>query len=512
MRFACRNGRFLSCGLAAAGVLALAAPALGTVKREGTWPASDVKVSLDVHRVPRDEAIRKLADAAGWSVVVHAPGSDPVDVHVKDQPASKVLELLLLDASYVATRDGTLVSIRRADADGDEASLKKKWAFGRRFPRFVEPHRHDPANDKHDDNDNDNDGDDANDDDNNGDDSNDEPAVPETPEPPEPPEPPETPDPPPAMTVHVDIPDLPDIPVFPDHPGRARERGRDREVAGGNLKIGKNEVAHDVTVMGGSLDVYGTVTGDIDVMGGAVRVHEGARVYGDVSAAGGDIKIDNGGRIDGDLDVTGGTVKRGEKAVIRGDVHGSGRGHAARGDGDGDGDDPESFIESKLASVGSAFARVAMMFVLGTILLALAPERMDALKAELVAKPMRSFAMGILGILGSIATFFILCVTIIGIPFAFIGAVLALFGLAASMCAVLETAGRALTRHKSQNPYVHLGVGCLLFFAALSIPYLWSIVLITVVCMAAGMLVSTRGAGLVQRRSGASSPYRAVPA
>ena len=79
-------------------------------------------MTIDVSRAPRDEAIRKLAEAAGWSVVVHAPQADLVDVHVKDQPASKVLDLLLLDASYVATRDGSLVSIRRtkAEAAGDE--------------------------------------------------------------------------------------------------------------------------------------------------------------------------------------------------------------------------------------------------------------------------------------------------------------------------------------------------------------------------------------------------------
>ena len=116
MRF--RGGKIglFSFGLAAAGVLA-ATPALAVVKRDGTWPAADPKVSLDVSRVPREEAIRKLADAAGWSVVVHAPSADPVDVHVKDQPAGKVLDLLLLDGDYIATRDGTLVSIRHAKAD-----------------------------------------------------------------------------------------------------------------------------------------------------------------------------------------------------------------------------------------------------------------------------------------------------------------------------------------------------------------------------------------------------------
>jgi hypothetical protein len=109
-------GRLLSCAAVLAGLLALSPEALAKVKRTGTWPEAEKKVTLDVSRVPRDEAIKKLAEAAGWSVVVHAPQADPVDIHVKDQPADKVLELLLLDADYIATRDGTLLSIQRAPA------------------------------------------------------------------------------------------------------------------------------------------------------------------------------------------------------------------------------------------------------------------------------------------------------------------------------------------------------------------------------------------------------------
>ena len=102
---------FKGSSLAAAAVpspLAAAASAAGaTVKHEGTWPEADKPVTLDVTATPRTEALRKLADAAGWSLVVHAPPGDPVDIHVKQQPASKVLDVLLDDGDYVVTRDGT---------------------------------------------------------------------------------------------------------------------------------------------------------------------------------------------------------------------------------------------------------------------------------------------------------------------------------------------------------------------------------------------------------------------
>src|SRR5258707_476290 len=76
-------------------------------------PDADKPVSLDVAGVPRAQALRKLADAAGWSLVVHGPPGEAIDMHVRAQPAFKVLELLLDDGDYVAKRDGTLVSVER---------------------------------------------------------------------------------------------------------------------------------------------------------------------------------------------------------------------------------------------------------------------------------------------------------------------------------------------------------------------------------------------------------------
>ena len=125
---------------------------------------------------------------------------------------------------------------------------------------------------------------------------------------------------------------------------------------------------------------------------------------------------------------------------------------------------------------------------------------------------MRSFAMGVLGAMGAVAAFFLLIITVVGIPFALLGVLAAGLALAASGCAVLETVGRALVRHRSQNPYVHLGLGCALFLGVSAIPYLGVLVGIVVALLATGILVSTRGAGLLAKMGRGSQPYRAVPA
>ncbi len=519
MRFRGHKGSLFSCGLVAAGVLATA-PALAEVKREGTWPAADPKVSLDVTRAPREEAIRKLADAAGWSVVVHAPSTDPVDVHVKDQPASKVLDLLLLDADYVATRDGTLVSIRRAKVEAPSAPKP-----GAMIPAPGKPS--DPED----------------------------PSDVDPPDPPDPPEPADVPDPPdppePGELPNVAMPPMPPIPPMPAmppvppvpplppmagtasasaHPSASasaavkdmpKERGRDVAITGDDLKVSKKQVVRNVSVVGGDIDVYGIVTGSIRAVGGDVHIHPGARIFGGVSSMGGDVRVEDLGRIDGAVNVAGGVLRRSEKAILGGDVKGEVRTFSSgKGDHDDDDDDDDEMmaagksgrrlVESKAAEVGSSFARMALLFVFGTVLLALQTERMDDLKAELVARPMRSFAMGVLGAIGSAAMFLVLCVTVIGIPFALLGALGLFLALAASVCAVLETIGRALVRHRSQNPYLHLGLGCGLFLGATALPWIGPIIGTIVVLLALGVLVSTRGAGLLHKTLRGAQPYRSA--
>lgn len=100
-------------GIVALVIGSLSSVAQAAVRLEGDWPDEDELVSLDAKQLPRSEAVRRIAEAAGWSLVHHAPGTDPVDLHVTKQPASKVLSMILSDDDYVARRDGTLVVVER---------------------------------------------------------------------------------------------------------------------------------------------------------------------------------------------------------------------------------------------------------------------------------------------------------------------------------------------------------------------------------------------------------------
>jgi hypothetical protein len=435
--------------LVTAAVFASAATARAEVRREGAWPEADPAVSLSLSNTPRGEALRKLAEAGGFSLVYQGPPGDPVDLHVSQQPAGKVLDMLLRDGTYVARREGDLVAVERVGVDpapsGDAPLPTGAVAEGAAHPKGAAGGKGE----------------------------------------------------------------------------RPSVKGSDRTVAGGTARIEANETVHDLLVLGGTVHVLGTVTGDLLVLGGRVHLAAGSRVFGNASTVGGTVTLDDGARIDGDLMRVGGSIERAEGAVVGGKVE-DGKVRVHLGDGSASAEFTNDETDSKatkegrsmllrvLDEVGSSLTAAAMLFVFGVVLLALGTRRMEVLKVEAAARPMHALALGVVGGIASIAVLVALCITIVGIPVAFVGVFLGILAVYAGICAVLTTAGELLLRHKTQNPYVHLAVGCGLFIAASALPFIGGFVKLGVTLLGIGVLFATRGAGLIPpRRSLPGGPYRA---
>ncbi len=255
-------------------------------------------------------------------------------------------------------------------------------------------------------------------------------------------------------------------------------------MTGGNLRIEAGEIVHDVTIMGGNLDVYGTVTGDISVAGGNVRIHRGGHVLGDAAGVGGNLTIDSGAAVDGDVGVVGGNVTREDGARVGGTVHEGmrrPRPHKSRASSRS-ATAPAPAADSAVAVAVAKPAdppkaslvrravdglhAVALFFVFGAVLLALAPDRMERLKVQVAAHPMRTFATGIVAIPVIALLSVAIGVTVIGLPVVAVGLAALLFGTLAGACSVLETLGGALLAHRTKNPYVHLAFGALLVLIA----------------------------------------------
>lgn len=434
-------------------VLAIAAPALATVEKKGEWPAEDKKVTLNMDDIDQEDALEKLAEEAGWSVVIKGMRSEKATIHVKDQPAEKVLNVLLAEGDWIAQRDGNLISISKnpnPKAAAESAAV---------------------------------------------------PVVP--------------PVPPPAIEIKAELkPDVkPEVKVQVavneenSEKGPQPGEGKDREVVGQNLTIDKDEVVRNVQLVGGSLVIKGTVTGDVDMVGGKLELEPGSRVMGDIQVMGGSVEVKNGARIEGDTQIVGGHLDRQEGALVQGNV-------STRID---DQEEKASVGARMAREIGECTTAGAFLFALGAVLIALFTKRSEMIKVEFAARPMRMFALGIAGFFGGLLTLGALCVTVIGIPFAAIGLFLAIIATFGAMTSVLEVVGRGLIGHKTTNEYAHLALGCAIFAVSMMIPVVDDIAKMFLMLVSIGSLVATRGAGLIPPRKNGQTmsdahPYRSAEA
>ncbi len=440
--------RFAWIAATVAMLVALPLSASATVRKEGSWPAADKKVSLEFEGKP-SEGLQKLAREAGWGLVVSKGielGEHDVKIDVDGQPADAVLEALFAEGDVVARRNGSLITITRSPGAPNGANAG-----------------------------------------------------------PTPPTPPAPPAPPGLVPAVLPVPPVPPVPTV---------RGEDRNIFGDSLTVKKDEIVHTLTVTGGSAKIYGTVTGDLVVAGGSAKIIDGGRVVGDATVFGGSLKVERGGRVDGDVGIVGGVLKREEGSIIGGKVVDDANGHAGHvrvssKDGEvstavNDGDkrtSGRSRLSEAASDFGHSITNMSLLFVLGCVLLALATRRMETLRVEIAARPMKSFAMGLVGSVAGAAALVALCITVVGIPFAVLAALVAVFSVYAAICSVLTTFGAAVSGHKTKNPYVHLLVGCVAFLLVGLIPFIGGLVTFVVVMIAIGTLVSTRLAGVIERRT-----------
>lgn len=385
--------------------------AAAAVERKGDWPSDEKAVSF-AYEGPRIGGLEKLAEQAGWSLVLSDKGAlastRTVAVTLKNQSPADVLDALLDERDLVAIRKGTLVRIEVRDAGTADVAA---------------------------------------------------------------------------------------IPVAAPSAEKSSGEGEELTVMGGHGELPKGSVAHNVTVMGGGCDVYGHVTGDVTVMGGRATLHEGAIVDHDVTTMGGHVEILKGAEVRGKANTFGGSIRKDDGAKVGKHV------------------DVGAVVEKEpkeekpfLQRISDAVSNTALLFVLGVVLLALAPKRMESLRLEVARAPMRQLGLGIVGFVGFLVAIVVLSVTVIGIPIALIGILLGLVGLYGGMVAALTVLGAALVRHKSDNVYVHLAVGCAIFFFVYPLPYVGPPLTFGLLFVGVGVLVSTRFAGFLPSKKKAPAP------
>ncbi len=90
-------------------------PALAGSRLLGEWPEkpSGARVSLNDAKLTVDKALRKIADAAGWSLVANTgrAGDRMLVVTLRDVPVEDALDAVLEGSSLAATRRGGTVTV-----------------------------------------------------------------------------------------------------------------------------------------------------------------------------------------------------------------------------------------------------------------------------------------------------------------------------------------------------------------------------------------------------------------
>jgi cytoskeletal protein CcmA (bactofilin family) len=401
----------------------------------GVWPQTEAPITMSFDG-SKDEALRKLADLAGWSLVSNLDlSSKTVHLKLNAVPADAALDAILEgEAAVTAKRTGKVLTLSGTVTVAPAA-----------------------------------------------------PAAPAAPVA-------STSAPLPAPSASAGTVDGAE-PVS----GIVVKHGGDLSIHGQSITIRADETYKDVSVLGGNADVFGKVTGDVVVTGGQLTLHEGSHVNGDATTVAGTLHVEKGAHVDGDVGVVGGVYTRDDGAVIKGDTVQKPK------------DEVKSWGTRFSEASSSAISWFSMVFVVGCILIALSEERLTRLRAELALKPMRSLALGFVSFFGALLAIAFLCIIVIGIPFALVGALgfaLAIFVGEVALAAVI---GEALVRHRTQNAYVHLAIGAAVVSLAGALPYVGGLVSLLALFASIGCIVATRGAGLIKPRlSDGQGPYRSA--
>ena len=207
----------------------------------------------------------------------------------------------------------------------------------------------------------------------------------------------------------------------------------DNKVAfGSTVRVGRDEVADDITSIGGGIKVDGEVRGDAVAIGGEAKID--GRVTGEVVAIGGDVELGPDAEVLGDIVTVGGRVSREEGATVLGEISEVDWGDF-EWDWDGDwfdgwsgdwfprgGERPPFFRVGKVFEFVRAIIFTGLLIVLAGLVLLVSPKGVDRVRAAAVSDPLIMLVVGfgieLLILPALIVASILLAVTVIGIPFA----------------------------------------------------------------------------------------------
>jgi hypothetical protein len=434
------------------------------------------KVTADFADAPVGKALRQIADAAGWSLVLPPGLGGTVNAQFKSTPVEEALKAVLSQSNLSAVRDGSIVSVSREfgprvvvrggkrqfvyNFQGDDVGipsaddvkrLKKEARASADEARSVAEEARSAAEDALAD-------------------AADEVAGP-------------------AVTGKGQVKSG-NVTVGPG------ERRRDVVALRGNVRMQAGSAARQVTAILGAVELEPGVSVDREVVaiGGDVHVSPGAHVGSDAVSIGGQVIIDPGGTVEGEEVSVGVPGLLGVVGLLGGGPS------AAR----------EEATVSPLLKVGHVLAKYVVLFVLGLLVLVLAPARLESVAASLARQPSKGVLAGLLGTLAMPVLTLLLVVTVIGIPLVAVQVVAVLLAGIVGFTALALLIGRAIPLHpRRAAAVVQLALGTALVVAVSEVPVVGVMAWVTGWLFVFGAVIRTR---FGQPQPGAPLPTTAPPA
>ncbi len=252
---------------------------------------------------------------------------------------------------------------------------------------------------------------------------------------------------------------------------RARSSSGDRVAFGRTVRVEEDEeVTGDVVAIFGRAEVEGKVNGDVVAPFGSVYLGPRAEVDGDLIA--------------GQLEKFDGAVVRGEEVTVGFTNRGARvfRGHPLDFREEGPFSNPPIFLIVTILSTG-------VLLLIYILTWALAPQRVETVRNQVVGGFLKSLFIGFLGLLAILPVFVLLLVTIIGIPVALIvlplALILATFLGDTSICLAVGERIKKTLNFSTDSKIFLIAAGLLV----LEIPFIMGAMLLIMEGAAVGMAI-----------------------
>jgi hypothetical protein len=391
------------------------------------------RFSGDFDEAEVGEALRKIADAADWSIVLPTGRHETVSAHFRNVPVEDAFRAVLQQADLTAVREGSVVTVRAA-------------SFLPGFPRDLgkdlgkEIHR---ATDE-------------------------------------------------AMRSADRAMRQADREMRRAE-REMRRSGRGDKVVHGDVVVRADQVARDIVALRGSVKVEpGAQVRDAVAVLGSVVLEPGSHAR-EAVAVGGDVKLGAGAEVDHDVVSVGGSISRDPGAEIGGEevsvgvpalsslatLLGSrmlfGREH------------------TPVFTAAQVLAKFVVYFALGLLVLALFPRRIEVVATSFTTHPWKAIFTGLLGLVALPLMMVLLVATVIGIPLVPVAALLVVAAGVLGFTALAFYVGRSLPlRIERGTSVLQLAIGTAIVVLVTSIPLLGWMAWIAAVLLTFGAVLRSR--------------------